>query len=68
MKSEWKVSTNYCGDMKSFHVYRLKDIEKSDDVDNREYKNQVYYKKDEAKKAAAEANKEDAERFWKGCQ
>jgi len=67
MKSEWRVATNYCGDMKSFRIYRLKDAQKPDENGNREYKDKIYYRKDEALNAAKEANKEAAERFWRGC-
>ena len=65
MKSEWRVSTNYCGGVKSFQVYRLRDVEKTDEGGNREYKDGVYSSKDEAKKAADEANKEECETFWR---
>ena len=65
MKSGWKVSTNYCSDLRLYQVYRLRDTNKPDEGGNREYKDKVYYNKDEAKKAANEANKEECETFWK---
>jgi len=65
MKSGWKVSTNYCGDITSYKVYRLYDVQKVDEDFNREYKDKVYYSKDKAQRDADEANKKDSERFWK---
>lgn len=66
MKSEWRVATNYCSDIRLFQVYRLVDATKTDESGNREYKDQIYYNKDEAKAAAKAANIKESETFWKG--
>ena len=66
--TEWKVSTNYVGDMRCYQVYRLRDEEKPDEGGNREYKDKVYYNKEDAKEAAKKANDiEASERYWQGC-
>ena len=63
MKSEWKVRTNWTGDMKMYQVYRLYDVQKIDNSGNRE-EDGLYVKKDKAEVRAKELNMREAERFW----
>lgn len=67
MKSGWRVAPKWTGDITGYQVYRLFDMGKPDNEDNREYKDKVYYSKDEALKAAKAANIAESERYWKGC-
>ena len=65
MKSGWKVSTNYVSDMKFYQVYRVKDIEKTDEGGNREYVDKIFNSKAEAQEEAERLNRKDEEEFWK---
>lgn len=66
MKSEWMIETDFCSDIAYYRIYRLAD--KGDEDSEKEYKDEVYYRKDMAIEAAEKANvKENAERFWRGC-
>ena len=64
MKSGWKVSTTYTPDGKVYQVYRLKDVDKTDESGNREYLNQTFPSKNDAQIVANELNKRAAERFF----
>ena len=65
MKSEWRVSTNYVCGGKEYQVYRLLDVNKTDESGNREYDNIVFTAKDMATEHAATLNKEEAEHYWR---
>ena len=65
MKSEWRVSTNYVCGGKEYQVYRLLDVDKTDEGGNREYDNTIFTSKDKAVELANDLNKEEAENFWR---
>ena len=65
MKSEWRVSTNYVCGGKEYQVYRLLDVDKTDESGNREYDNTIFTSKDRAVELANDLNKEEAENFWR---
>lgn len=67
MKSGWRVAPLWVSDITRFKVYRLIDMGKPDTEENREYKDKLYYNKDEALKDAKVFNIQESERFWKGC-
>ena len=65
MKSGWLVQSDFIHT--KYKVYRLKDALGNDQSDNQEVEG-LYDTRDEAVERAKELNKQDAERFWKGCQ
>lgn len=56
MKSEWRVSVQYCGDEKIYQVYRIRNVNEIDHSGNREYKGGCFYDRQEAVILAEELN------------
>ena len=65
MKSEWRVSSNWTGDIRLYQVYRLYDVQKVDNSGNRENDVSLYSNRADAEARAKELNARESERFWK---
>lgn len=61
MKSEWKVTSQYIGDTKMYALYRLKDINATDNSGNREYAGEYIESRDRCVAIAAAMNAKEKE-------
>lgn len=60
MKSRWKVSSQVCGDIKIYQVYRLRDVDSVDENGNRQYDALIFSDKREALNRVDVLNKTEA--------
>ena len=60
MRSKWKVGGAYCDGSVIFKVFRLKDIKKPDNVENREVISDTFRSSSDAASVADYLNREEA--------